>query len=549
MSMSFFPGLPLPLPMGANFLRGIQRTANRSAHGQSNNNNLNTDVQCYMNVGAWTGGRTDVGIVSADEVALCSWRPTPDAGTHKYRGVRAKNQLDQNDRWTFAQTGMVANFINAAATASPGFQVLGGYVSPGGFKFTNANEALVFLPDSHLNLFREFACDSFAKKVHTGGGYFKQSLVPDLVAFLNFYQLWKAGACPAAKLIHVGDRVDIWHTQAICLEAHSYLHLTLLANWEKEHGKGSTTKIPYYHDATLTVLDRKQAEADIAANLGAKKGITKCEVTLSDWPNNVDVFDAMALFAEKNKLKDFRLSNSLKGRRVDYTSYQSIEAAIEAVYPEMTPALWGLFDVKVRGNHDMDLDHPYMHDRYKYPLDKKYLSFNPNCQDGRGWWPDHDEEDPSSTGHYGNVIGRNNCIWFEHGHVFDYYNHRKTFFREDIRAPEPDLKFRPAGPLPGGFMSTVGFVKDAFVWEMSQEATYKHTGKMFYVASGIVGDKVLEQYSYHRARRIFDKHAKGQNGESAVHLVVMGHTHVPHIEDFASWQSGWRFAAGAFAHP
>jgi len=511
-------------------------TANRSVHGKATQNTFNQAVQCYVNVGAWTGGRTDICVVSGSEVALCSWNAPPDADKHKVRGDRAKYAKDKPK---FSPSGKVTDFIQSAGGANKWFTLLGGYIAPGGFKFTADTEAIIFLPDSHMNMFRESYCDAFCKPQRTALSG-KASMVTDLLAFLNFYQGWKGSNCPGAKLVHLGDRVDIWHVQAVCLDAHRYLQ-ELVDQYEKEHGKGTNPNIPVYHDANYYVVDRKKVKP-------SDRAIVTRQIKPSNWPKQVDVFDALALFIEKNNLlKRVRPDGSLKGVVVDYSDYQSVEAAIQGRYPEITSGHWQLFDKLVRGNHDMDLNHPYLADRYKYPLDKPYLKSAGKPADP--WWDDWDDTTPKSTSPYGNVIGTNDCIWYEHGHAFDPYNHRGVFHREDKRAPEPDLKMRVAPPIQGGFMSTLGFVRDAFTWEGVTGKSKANPGSLFYKASGIAGDVGLEFYAYHRTRKIFDKHGKGKNGEKMVNLVVMGHTHVPHIEDFASWQSGWRYAVGAMQIP
>lgn len=513
-------------------------TANRSVHGKNTPNTFNQAVQCYVNVGAWTGGRTDLCIVSGSEVALCSWNAPPDPKKHKVRGVRAKDQNDK-DKPKFSSSGKVTDFIQSATATNKGFTLLGGYVAPGGFKFTADSEAIIFLPDSHMNMFRESYCDAFCKPQPSAVSG-KASMAADMLALLKFYRNWKNSSCPGAKLIHLGDRVDIWHVQAVCLDAHRYLQ-ELVEQGEKEHGKGSVLSIPVFHDANYFVVERKKVKT-------GDRGIVKRDIVPSSWPKNVDVFDALALFVEKNNLiKRVRLDGSLKGVVVDYSDYQSVEAAIQSRYPEITSAEWQLFDKLVRGNHDMDLNHPYLGDRYKYPLDKPYLKSSGKPADP--WWDDWDDVTPGSTSPYGNVIGNNDCIWYEHGHAFDPYNHRKVFHREDKRAPEPDLKMRLAPPIQAGFMSTLKFVRDAFTWEGTKGAKQALPGNVYYKGSGIAGDVGLEFYAYHRTRKVFDKHGKGKNGEKAVNLVVMGHTHVPHIEDFASWQSGWRNAVGAVKIP
>ncbi len=55
----------------------LQRKASRQARGRTNTNWQNLMVEVYLNPGGWTDGRTDFGIVSGDQLALCSWKEPP----------------------------------------------------------------------------------------------------------------------------------------------------------------------------------------------------------------------------------------------------------------------------------------------------------------------------------------------------------------------------------------------------------------------------------------------------------------------------------------
>lgn len=543
-------------------IRGLLRNlvGARRANGNQAGNAANVQIQSYLNPGAWTGGRTGFGLVSGREVYACSLEPHPDGAAARVRGEQVESirgpvadlrgsliRTNKLDRTKPAQ-----RFLMDGDAQFPGLYVFGRYEADAGFAgFTAANDLLVFVPDMHMNLFRQMPIDSFSRTNAQFPGR-RDSQVAQMVTFLDFIDNFAQNTGHQVTVIQLGDLVDVWHAQSVFLQAHNFLHRKA-QEYQTAHGAAMTTFDYYYNQNNMLLFEQQTPGAQLRT------------VTLANWPANANAFDAWALMCLANNFhrlphtkptnRPMPLPMHLLNVAINYTQRTAIENTImsNAVYPEMTNGRnrWAQLSANwIRGNHDMDSDHPFVGggaiqggwngatDRYQFKLSDDYWTVHPVQQD-RGKWNLRDDKlctllANGPTG-YGSVTGLQDCVWYEHGHAFDSYNHRRTWYREDKRPVKKDLRVRYMRPaIVGGFMCTLNFVIDACKY-------YIERGGAFFELSEWLGDLGLEFYSYDRSHRIFTRYgaAAPNGGQGPIHLVVLGHTHVPHLEDYAHWHGKW----------
>lgn len=554
-------------------------------------NKLDSPLGVYLNPGGWTDGRTDFAIVSADQIALCSWERPPDhfevdkSGLEK---VRTKGRRDwvkygaaAPDETSIGADNLIFDFLDLYEVIPKNERhvkhVFGSYripIQPSNkdeekIHFTERDEAIVFLPDIHMHLFRESGADAFTRKeqltVEGKQVTKRHSQVDRLVRFLDYCATFQRQACPKLKVIQLGDLVDIWHTQLICYVAHRYL--CVQRKPRKGVAEPEIRGIRYAYRPLNREAAKQYNEPHVwlgASALVDMKDEHKARpyfrtVDSRDWPKNVNAFDAMALYLMRNKLTHIPLSIKLQSFTVDYTSWDSIRNEIPRRYPELgdPESLDSHWDsmVTVPGNHDMEVEHPYLGFRYKYKFGKNITNvlgkttFAEKCEarsiardygvklfvgddptNDHVRWINHEDDEaegPTATPlnqytqltatqkrkrkEHGFLTGKENCIWFEHGHAFDPYNNRHTFFRED----------RPRGAvdqtvgIKGGFMTTMNSVSRGLKGKgVPQWLLRKANSK-------------LNRYCGERCKKVIECKGHGSDTQGPVHLVVLAHTHYP----------------------
>src|SRR5262245_15773601 len=121
----------------------------KEGRGTKAKNTVDTAIQCYVNPGAWTGGRTDFAVVSGPDVILCSLKEPPPKA-NRVRGARiTKTEPDYNPFMP------ARDFIFEARKVFPKLTFIAAYDAPADFEFTDYSDLLIFLPDMHMNFFRE----------------------------------------------------------------------------------------------------------------------------------------------------------------------------------------------------------------------------------------------------------------------------------------------------------------------------------------------------------------------------------------------------------
>lgn len=248
------------------------------------------------------------------------------------------------------------------------------------------------------------------------------------------------------------------------------------------------------YDQAYTALEEDIALLELTALKGGN---------LADWMQQATPLDALTVLSRSLDVQVTPWLQNQVGldQPLDFLNQSAIEERIRQAYPKLNWSL--LTSNQMRGNHDMLEENRYLQYR-----------FQNGPEPTGGDWPRHDDQTLDKG--YGDQLEH---TWFEHGHAFDPYNHALGAFRID-RLPV-DLGFTKSPPLYGGFKSTEEFIQTLL------KATDSDIQRVGMNAMALVGDLWLEIFSYERAEVIFA--AKSNE----INLVVLGHTHVPHLEDFA----------------
>jgi len=657
------------------FAKWFAKAAKQSI-GTQISNKLNTKIEVYLNAGGWTDGRTDFGIVSENQIALCSWRaPLPKKihNRHWKAGPNVQEQAAAID-----PQNPIGRLI--AFPTTPGGQgrvhVFSSYKTPGTksngdplVSFTEKNELIIFLPDMHMHLFRDTPPDGFSRWEETPTRYemsiewlfdhmaddevpddglsseivvedrikdrmpkdtatakwWRRSQVEDLKNLLDFCDRFSESSGVKLKIVQLGDLVDVWHTQLICLEAHHFMYnQKQKAKKEKEQKTG--WRIEYREDCALEFPDFALVQSvklvELPENWQQSRAFNKETKALGerhvcwDWedttPKSVNAFDALVMFlyafgrrpafAKDGKkwtelYKTCKIPKRLLNVTIDdYTSWKSVYKTICDQYPELKYH-WAKF-VAVQGNHDMFVDHPYLKFRYKYAwpwpsvkkqnvfssmtnperqqvaqtadqyeirlfqkgftLDRTKLVPVPKYSKKRSFKSDHvywvNREDDEKSGptadrledtktlaederdgtlndleqrtNHGSLMGKGDCIWLEHGHAFDPYNNKHSFFREDLaygRIGGPVVKGATGKAIRGGFTGTaIGIGMKFADYDSCKDTGPVPDRKLIIFANNLAGASAME-----RCQRILNKKGK----EKGIRLVVLAHTHCPWLVD------------------
>jgi hypothetical protein len=512
-------------------------TVAREMLGTTTSNTIDHAIQAYLNPGAWTRGRTDFALVNGSNVFIYSLKKPPNE-TRRIRGL-----CTYSDEVYDQTLGSQFIFALRASGYFPKLTFLGRYKPPlPKFNFTSPDKLLVLIPDLHVNLFRQTVIDGFVE----GPLNLPKSQAQTMATFLKVIDEFKKGK--DVKVYQLGDLMDIWIAQGVFVMAHRFL--------QEQVEKGLLKEFEYFY-------------SPLTREIGTtfKPGLKSRKVLLSDWPHKANGFDAWILCCLKNGVDKAivgksiwpNLPTTLLNVTVDYTNRQDVENKTREQYPEISDKYWQLLTSNwVRGNHDMDSEHPWLKDRYKFSLDDDYAALHPNINPPE--WKRWDDEEVTllSKRGYGILDGKDDCIWLEHGHSFDPYNHRVVWYREETKPIEDDIAIHFAEPnfLSGGFKTTWGTIDSKVKGEMEMgslsgsvkseiemEIMGDKVGGMVEMPSGLTSDVVetkdyfgdygLEFYSYNRTCKIFEKHGKGG---SPINLVILAHTHVPHLEDYGDFK-------------
>lgn len=462
------------------------RPVTLQAVGAPASSRLDSTPRFYMNIGSWTNGQTTFGLVSGNEAALCCWLPHGDR----------KQQFDSSDdlinEEKLLPDGDIHRFIKAARTyqtdrgAVSGAKVLAAFKLKYGY-FVMGSRLLVFFPDMHLTLFKGHPCDAFVREyveVTRGQESVERpvSLEDDLADMLSFLKHHgKQRGVTRIVTFHLGDLFEVCHTQAI-------LDLAL-----------------------RQLLENKEVERDW---LNLRDKLT--DLYNPKW--------ALQKFGEKFH-KEFKLwgdVNIVDGdRRLDPWDWRAIEDRIRAQFPKLDwSLLCGLGDEKsavsfgeyLRGNHDMDKDHDYL----KLYHDSGKRKDSQRTGDKKVDWKNRDDLEVGDQDYTGTIVNHRQVVTdqrvrWEHGHAFDPYNHRTSFFSMTHFKGIKKVK-----KLYGGWRNTRDFIQKFF----------KNPGK----GGGWMVDMAnrfgLQVYARNRAKAIFKQHPRTT-------LVILGHTHIAEMRDYS----------------
>jgi hypothetical protein len=493
----------------------------KQAQGSNAVNTVDTNIQAYLNPGAWTRGRTDFALVSGSDIVIYSLAPPPN-DTRRVRGTNAYAEEQIKDTPAFRLV------LALKDGPFPNIYFQGGYKPPTDFLFTEPDELILFVPDMHINLFRGTAIDGFVTAPRPGK--LAESNISILAAFLDAISTFREKYAGRYKLqvIQMGDLMDVWIAQGVFLMAARYLEE------KKEAARKNNEpldRISYCYNEITGEMYHSAGQSKFPNYERTRT------VTFADWPKQANAFDAwmLCLFylkaekeAKKEDLWPFLPHQSVVDRllktSLDYSVLEQVEESIMKMYAEeMKESQWNLLlSNRIRGNHDMKGDSSWLRDRHTHDLSDLTYSVK------QAWnlppWQRWDDEKVEGKG-YNRRIGKDQCIWYEHGHSFDPYNHREVWYREDRKPLDSERKLLEP-PLQGGFQSTLGTISDK-VAAIFSLATQKKMETFDYA-----GDIGLEYYCYNRQARVFLKYAKSG---PPVHLVVLAHTHVPHVEDWANY--------------
>ena len=492
--------------------------ATSEVRGSKARTKINLRIALYMNVGAWTGGMSTFGLVSRGEVALCSWLPfvPVPAQKHEDPGEVWRNKDSDSGHSRVESGAPIHSFLTGAHSFDHQNDpvVLASYTAGSSFTFlSNPNELKLFLPDMHMNVFRELPIDGFTRPTDNG----PVSMVGHLAKMLAYVDAFRQTSAVTLSVYHLGDLYDTWHAQNVFYTA-------------------------YKHSYTMNPQQKPKT-----ANLRLRKA--------GGFLLNTTPFGALETLFDKLDLKP-RLpydKTDSRGRwldqPLDFLDLSAIEQRIEDIHSghkELTPAMWAILKQNyIRGNHDMRRDHPFLQDvlkngmthdearKERIRVDRtKYKKYP------MGWLvfddPDTDFKNEEYQ-EYGGGTPDGKIRW-EHGHAFDPYNHLQSYQRMDERKRplRSKHKFVEDAGLPGGWEATREFVNTIFMAAYKEGNLIDWSKRKFHKTKkkvgGVLGDKVLEWFAKDRAERIFHNHEE-------VRLVVLGHTHVPDLHDFTKTPS------------
>jgi hypothetical protein len=565
-----------PIPSG--------HPVNRQAPGKDINNVIKNDVRVYLNVGAWGGGpkgpgRTDFAMVCGGEIALCSWMEAPDS-SQQVRGPAAKRTPKRD----FFKS-KIGEFLDQAPAERS--YILAGHRAPGGFEFVPKGELIIFLPDMHMQLFKGLPCDGFRDK--SG----ENSLAGALAEFLEFaegkankivqmgdmYEVWEAQVIffDYWRSLHNSDKTEFspsealtgflrqtplkWNTikqrgkkerhsdddvsrgqaRVICVRGRIKVTASSRVWWESGDAQASKTLGP--GEEIRPVFDRidDSLDQDNVITIEALEDDSKYEWGMG----NSSLKDNLLKFLKKHgrSLDDVPMGaggdpleyrdSKWEGHRdqaLDFWDNDTVEEAIRNRYDDKLKGYLEQFKedagskfVRLRGNHDTNTPNEFLDeckkDRTLAQKDewKSWPDRGPQAE-----WPSDDDLELDAGNGYYLQLGKNDTIWIEHGHASDPFNHNKGFFRPDnypwaTSIPDP----LPLGGLPvvikavpGGWHGCAENVK----WEFNGTSNWED-------AKIMAAELGLEDFSLHRAKIVFDE-------KKDVRLIIMGHTHQPHLESY-----------------
>jgi len=486
--------------------------AKRNPHSDGcAHNTANPHVKVYMNIGSWTGNLTTFGLVCDNQIALCSWKP---ADCNQYVYWNKLTDRRTNGVGDCLRRGPTRIENKLRAMLHPSIVILASYRAPGEpgeFSFTEPGETILFLPDCHIPLFRGSIHDKFIYESEKKG---RCSLAGPLKDLLDW------AASNKMRVIQLGDLYEVWDAQAVYLDCVDKLRL--------ETPSGLKKYVPgLLYDA---YCDR----------WGVIDKTWRSQVSLQCYP------------APENHPS-----------AIDFVSEDALIEAIKQQYGELTN-YWTVLDSKdyIRGNHDCEqnrfLYRYYLNRRQWESLsvfDRKVATVD---------WVDLDDQLVSRS-EYHRCVGQNDCIRYEHGHAFDPYNNFQTWKRHEERPrgfwDGSEVAATKLWRNSGGFQSTREYLatkvqvhgaRDSLKGiEYVKQVMLDLPRADYLDGQDWIGNKALEVFAYHRVRTIWAPSKNGLKTKEKdddcnkckgeyINLIVMGHTHVPHLEDYTNY---W-FAAG-----
>lgn len=359
----------------------IARTAARSTRESECKNTYDSDYLYYVDAGGWNVGEegrasTNFALVSGKDILLCSWLNMFGDGAALDAGQNTQGQDAQIEcstgqtvqDWWAELSGGARAFLQQSQANDRGFVQV---ATRAPWEFTDPDDLVVILGDVHLRLRVGRPLDLFRY------GEDLKPLDSELALLLD------AAHSMGATTAQAGDMYETWESEILLRRR--YRDLLELRDKNVE---------------VLNAPMEKSLRGDLCYMINNHRVLTEMLFTDEDWTDWSNKHTRILSDAEVDE------------QSADFTDTGSIEAAIRKQHPELFPDGAGtLTQNDVKGNHDNNLLNNYW-----------AAEFVPDH------YRDHAElqaemKASGSDTRPGDVrLGRDGCIWVEHGHKYDWHN-------------------------------------------------------------------------------------------------------------------------------
>ena len=444
-----------------------------------------TKLKYFMDVGGWDRGggaraKTTFGIVSGHDIFLCSWLNESEGGTKLSNLIHGSSYLIEHNNQLYELSPALSSFVHFARSAHRGY-LIDAIRTPELTPLTDPNQIILIFPDLHLNLFKGEPLDRFR------WGYNYDTLMSldwelrDLLMFANNDKY-------NVITVQVGDMYEIWEAEIILRQ--QYLALLKVA-----------AKIDVLRHGWRVMVETGQVIPVISSH---------CNF-LEAWE------DAMKYGFKCNDETELAYGtelwvNDVKRHGVSIFDTEEIKAGIRRAHQKLFGGKETLFTYELAGNHDNNLSNRYWekHRPDEY-LDTFFLHRYSNVV-RKDLLQSH-RTLISSTKKGKNELryvklGKNNSIWIEHGHKYDWHNN-------DIDWYKPERGFDIV------HMNVAGIIND-IVKTRSSEYNADVARKW--------ADRWTDFKDYEMRLPELQRADVIYNAEPSINLVILGHTHKPILQ-------------------
>ena len=485
----------------------------------------------YVNVGCWNNGRTDFALVHEDEVVLCSWmnflgdreRKIVIDKTAKYDDI---NEVEINSEKIKA----ILNDSKAQKKPYWAKPTILAYTSlPSCHRredkkllFTDVgDDVYVFIGDLHLNLFLETPLDAFtvstpqlkSRGLEPKAKGFRHSLDPYFSAFIDYLKDVKG--VPTDHIIQCGDCYEVWHTQLIFDQAYDFIckhddddEIMVYSKAKKtvriEKSSGERWEMPDYQlSGEPPHLGKAAFNKWLGCN-GWTEWHEKATIEKALLLALNETLDEKAYFA--SWIDWWGRNRGSYNRQLRFHQVTEVEKAIRDFHPLLNN-IWKKLKI-IQGNHDTRAENVYFSLRYLKKRNDEALSTG---------WVEIDRaqrELPYKT-------GLDESIVYEHGNRFDEFNNDQNYYRQKVNIFSNIFKGNFSGNiLPWNW--DAGFAKTGdYIANIMQGSILTRSFKDW-VAGG-----PLVKYARSLKNDLYEE----DNESHRIRLVVLGHTHVPELEN------------------